>query len=127
MAILLVSFLASIPLSDLQLEDTWRAVCRVESGGDPRAVGDGGRAVGIAQIHRIMVDDCNRIVGEARWTHADRLSPVKSREMFRLFCLRYHGRGGPEQWARAWNGGPRGPYKACTAGYWGKVRSAMAP
>ena len=129
MASLLVYALLSILDSrELQLLHTWHAVCWVESWGDPQAVGDGGAAVGIGQIHKIMVDDCNRIVGYRRWSYADRLCPGQSYAMFRTYCLHYWPAGGSEQWARAWNGGPRGPEKCCTVRYWraiqGQIRRA---
>ena len=31
----------------------------------------------------------------------------------------------PETWARLWNGGPRGPEKKATIGYWANVQAAM--
>jgi len=127
MASLLISLMLCNPESpERQLLRTWQAVCWVESGGDPYVrPGDGGRAVGIAQIHRIMVDDCNRIAGRRRWTYANRQDPVKSLEMFRTYCLHYWPQGGPEQWSRGWNGGPQGPHKAATLPYWRKVQAAM--
>jgi len=110
---------------ELQLLRTWHAVCWVESNGDPRAVGDGGAALGIAQIHRIMVDDCNRIVRGQQWSYTDRLSPVKSFEMFQVYELHYFPHGSPEEWARAWNGGPTGPEKSCTLAYWQRVQARI--
>ena len=124
-SILLYAFLSSVNSRELQLLHTWHAVCWVESRGDPRAVGDGGAALGIGQIHRIMVDDCNRILGRRRWSYADRLCPVKSFAMFRVYCQHYYPSGGPEQWSRAWNGGPDGPGQDCTLGYWRKVRAEL--
>ena len=125
-SLLLYALLSStINAREIQLLRTWRAVCWVESRGDPRAVGDGGAALGVGQIHTIMVDDCNRIVGRRRWSYADRLCPVKSFQMFAVYCLHYWPAGGPEQWARAWNGGPRGPEKSCTLAYWRRVEAAL--
>jgi hypothetical protein len=113
---------------EAQLLATWRAVCWVESRGDPYVrAGDGGRAVGIAQIHRVLVDDVNRIAGRPVWTYADRQDPVRAYAMFRTYALHYWPQGGPEQWARGWNGGPRGPQRAATRGYWQKVRAALGP
>lgn len=57
----------------------------IESGGNPNAIGDNGRAVGILQIHPIMVEECNRIAGEERWTLDDRWSPTESVRMCSLF------------------------------------------
>lgn len=100
------------------------AIEQVESGGRADAVGDGGKAVGILQIHPIMVEDCNRIVGEKRFTLADRLDPAKSREMFRVYSDHY-AKGDVEKAARNWNGGPNGHKKSATLAYWSKVKAAM--
>ena len=100
------------------------AIEQVESGGKSDAVGDGGKAVGILQIHPIMVKDVNRILGEERYTLADRLDPAKSREMFRVYSDHY-AKGDAEKAARCWNGGPGGHKKSATLAYWGKVKAAM--
>jgi len=47
---------------ELGLEDLLNAIEQVESGGDSNAVGDGGAAIGSFQIHKIYVDDVNRIL-----------------------------------------------------------------
>lgn len=101
------------------------AVEFVESGGDASAIGDGGKAVGLLQIHPVMVDDCNRIVGERRWTLADRLDADKSRAMFRTYSDHYSRKGSDEVVARRWNMGPRGDTKPASRKYWERVQSAM--
>lgn len=114
--------------SDVQYDliRTWNAVCMVESGGDPYVKsGDGGRAVGIAQIHKICVDDCNRIMGKRKWSYADRQNPAKAFAMFKVYVRYYAPEGGPEQWARIWNGGPQGHKKAATRVYWSKVQKIL--
>jgi len=109
------------------LRRTFNAVCQVESGGDPRAVGDGGRARGIAQIHPIVVYDCNRIMGKSLFSLSDRLDPAESFAMFRIYVRYYAPSGGPEQWSRIWNGGPTGNRKPATAAYWRRVQSHLGP
>jgi len=117
------------------LDNLWRAIVQVESGGNARAIGDGGKAVGIVQIHAVCVEDVNRILaltGAAkRYTLADRLSPVRSREMFDIYVayygLRWAKQHGVERvpvsvLARIWNGGPRGPERKSTLVYWHKVQ-----
>lgn len=101
------------------------AIEHVESGGDASAVGDGGKAVGILQIHTVLVDDVNRIVGEKRFTYADRLDADKSREMFRVYSSHYSHDASDEVTARRWNGGPKGDKKRATLAYWSKVKAAM--
>ncbi len=101
------------------------AIEHVESSGRADAVGDGGKAVGILQIHPVMVEDCNRIVGEDRWTLEDRLCPDESRAMFRVYSNHYSKNASDEVVARRWNGGPRGDRRKATAPYWAKVRKQM--
>ena len=112
------------PRNDLRR--AFDAVCMVESKGDPRAVNPAEQAVGIAQIRPICLRDCNRIVGRARWTLADRLDPVKCYAMFVVYVQYYAPGGGPEAWARCWNSGPKWREKiASTNGYWAKVKAAL--
>jgi hypothetical protein len=108
------------------LRRTFDAVCLVESGGDPRAANLAEEALGIAQIRPVMVRDANRILGRRKYGLADRLDPVKSWEMFRLVVRYYYPAGGPEEWARCWNGGPAGPRRRSTLGYWQTVRDRMS-
>ena len=100
-----------------------QALCMVESGGNPDAVGDGGKAVGILQIHPIMVRDVNRILGREVFTDEDRWDAGKSRTIARTY-LDYYG-GTTEERARKWNGGPQGHTKKSTLGYWHKVERIL--
>jgi hypothetical protein len=98
------------------------AIEQVESNGRTDAIGDGGRAAGCLQIHKIMVDDINRILGRAEFTYADRLSRQKSFAMARIY-LNHYGKGKSiEQQARIWNGGPNGHKKAATLKYAEKIK-----
>lgn len=107
----------------------WEAVCRVESNGNPRAVGDKGadgvyRAAGIAQIWAITVKDINRFAG-TRYTLNDRFDPVKSKEMFNLY-VEHYGKGRSLEFkARIWNGGPQGAQKTATLAYWRKIQKHL--
>jgi len=100
----------------------------IESGGNVTAVGDGGQSVGPMQIQMGVVQDCNRLVGEQRYTAEDRTSLARSREMCRIYLDHYavERRIGREPtWedrARIWNGGPNGWKKECTEVYWAKFQ-----
>jgi hypothetical protein len=83
----------------------WEAVCRVESGGNALAVGDGGKAAGIAQIWAITVKDVNRFAG-TRYTLNDRFDVEKSRAIFQLYTEHYGKGQSDEVKAKIWNGGP---------------------
>lgn len=109
------------------------AIMIVESEKDRYAVGDGGKAIGMAQIHKICVDDVNRIIGEKKYTYDDRKSPAKSRQMMRIY-LSYYGaryerltkqKATPEILAKIWNGGPNGWKKYATVAYAKKVMKRM--
>ena len=45
------------------------ALIEVESKGDEKAVSKNKKFVGILQISTILVDDCNRIIGEKKYTY----------------------------------------------------------
>lgn len=104
----------------------------VESRGNPRAVGDRGRAVGILQIHPSVVADVNRRYGTA-YTLAHRWSAAHSRAICRLYLTMYTphlrralGRNPTAtDYARLWNGGPGGVAKGGTLAYAARVRNAM--
>jgi len=93
------------------------AVSVVESGVNPDAIGDQGRAIGIVQIHKILVDDVNRI-GHYNLLPEDRNKVGYSWLMFRVY-MEHYGRGldRQEDLARLWNGGPKGLNKPATIKY----------
>lgn len=99
------------------------AMCIVESGGMAHAVGDSGSAVGILQIHPVVVRDVNRILGREAFLLRDRLDPAKSRMMCWVYLSHYGG--SIEQMARKWNGGPNGHKKPATLAYWRKVKRVL--
>jgi hypothetical protein len=107
----------------------WEAVCRVESNGNPLAVGDGGRAAGIAQIWAITVRDVNRFAG-TNYTLNDRFDAEKSRQIFRLYTEHYAKGKSDEVKARIWNGGPNamkatGKKLANLNAYWAKIKKHL--
>jgi hypothetical protein len=107
----------------------WEAVCRVESNGNPLAVGDGGRAAGIAQIWAITVRDVNRFAG-TKFTLNDRFDAEKSRQIFRLYTEHYGKGKSDEVKARIWNGGPNamkatGKKLANLNAYWAKIKKHL--
>lgn len=109
------------------------ALMMVESGGDPSAIGDGGKAVGVLQIHECVVDDVNRFYGTHYVWPGDCYDQQKSITIASLY-LEHWGRpqrfrGKPpthEQLARIWNGGPNGHKAKSTKPYWRKVKKELA-
>jgi hypothetical protein len=69
-------------------------------------IGDNGRAVGVLQMHPIMVDEINRITGK-NFKYSDRWSREKSVEMFNLYQNHYNPQKDLELAARLWNAGPK--------------------
>ena len=106
------------------------ALAKVESNGNPRAVGDSGKALGELQIWSVVVQDVNRAHG-TRYTHADAFDPAKARDICRrylaIYCTpkRLGRQPTMEDAARIWNGGPNGHRKSATEKYWHKVAQAL--
>ena len=121
----------------------------VESKGDANAVGDNGKAVGSFQLHKIYVEDVNRILigwkrqlgeqikeaggkGLGGWfipyTYKDRFDRRYSREMSSVYLMYYNPSSAEneiEAMARIHNGGPDGWKKECTKPYWEKVKARL--
>lgn len=107
------------------------ALISVESGGDPAAIGDGGRAVGVLQIHACVIADVNRVYKmDLSWPE-DAQDPVIAQLICRNYLSIYAkeerlGREPTmEDMARIWNGGPNGYKKPATLPYWQKVQTAL--
>ncbi len=108
------------------------ALILVESSGNPDAIGDNGKAVGVLQIHPIVIEDVNRIYG-TDFTLEDRYEIQHSRNVANLY-LAYWGykyeentgfQANTEVYARIWNGGPNGWNKKSTNKYWIKVKEVL--
>lgn len=88
------------------------ALCLVESNCDPNAIGDGGDAVGILQIHHCVIDDVNRIYG-TEYVYADRYDPMLSKMICRkylsywgeVYTKRTNKNPTAEVLSKIWNGG----------------------
>ncbi len=121
--ILVIIFSLTIVVTAAQPDaKLWAAICKVESGGRADAIGDSGNAVGIAQIHKGVVDDCNRVLRRKEFRYSDRLIPKKSHKMWVIYLTHYVPRGTYRQMSECWNAGPKGH----SPKYWGKVRKALA-
>lgn len=102
------------------------AMILIESNGNPRAIGDEGRSVGILQISRVVVADVNRITGTRYKWPDDCFDPAKSVKICTAYLSHYGGKDASDQkLARIWVGGPDGNSRASTAGYWKRVKARM--
>lgn len=137
--------LAPVEHYNPSFSDLLDAIEWVESRGGPNAVGPGGE-IGLYQISEVYVDDINRMLGENKYTYADRWDAEKSRVMVAVY-LRYYEENSAikypyyregagwrnscdlqtpfERMARIHNGGPNGYRKAATKIYWLKVKERL--
>ena len=115
--ILFLIFMVSYPLSGFATTTTdnneWekliKAIIQVESQGNPNAKSKDGSCVGILQIKKILVDECNRIQklkkNKERFAYSDRYNIEKSKKMFDIIQKYYNKTHNIEIAIRLWNGG----------------------
>jgi len=109
---------ATVDPSDM--ERLLDAIARIESHCDPHAVGDGGRALGVYQIHRAYWEDGTEFLG-VNWPHRDAADPQKARRVVKAYLLRYGQGKSLLDMARIHNGGPHGHEKEATLRYARKI------
>ena len=95
----------------------------IESGGQ-NISGDNGAAAGILQIHKIFVDDVNRILGKDKYTYDDRWNEAKSREMVTIWFRHYSKHWSQEKCIRWYNAGGNWQCEAAER-YYKKVQRLM--
>jgi hypothetical protein len=114
---------ASAPAATVDPNDVERlldAIARIESHCDPNAVGDGGRALGAYQIHRLYWEDGTGLLG-VDWPHGDAADPKKARRVVKAYVLHYGKGKSLLDMARIHNGGPHGHEKEATLCYARKI------
>ena len=91
--------------------------------------GDDGNAIGCLQIHKIYVREVNRILGENRYTYADRHNKNKSIEMAKIHIAYWSPKEMPGSLidklvilGRIHNAGPFGYNKKCSIPYAKKIK-----
>jgi hypothetical protein len=112
------------PKEEAAFDRIFRAIVQVESGGNLKAVGDNGQAIGPAQIHMAYVRDAQDvdpgITPDMRWTLEG------SKRIMRAYMIRHKvPLTNAEMVARVHNGGPQGYLKPATLVYWKKVKNAL--
>jgi hypothetical protein len=91
-------------------------IARIESHCDPNAVGDGGRALGAYQIHRVYWEDGTKLLG-VDWPHRDATDLKKARRVVKAYLLHYGEGKSLIDMARIHNGGPHGYKRKTTLPY----------
>lgn len=99
-----------------------QSIAVVESGNNTQKVSNCGKYVGILQISKILVDDCNRIIGKKKYKYEHRYNKQASIEMFYIIQNYYNPSWDIEKAIRIWNGGPNYSKKK-TDGYFREVYS----
>ena len=105
------------------------AIKQVESGGNPNAIGDQGRALGVYQIWKSYWQDGVAYVPSIGGCYQDCKDPKYAEFVVRAYLSRYAPKRGTvtlEMLARIHNGGPRGYLKPATLKYWVKIQKVLA-
>ena len=91
---------------DGRWDDLVKAIAQVESSHQTNIVSDCGTYVGYLQISKVVVDDCNRILGKKKYGYNHRYDKEMSIEMFYIIQRYYNPENDIEKAIRIWNGGP---------------------
>ena len=106
--------------------DLLNAIRQVESGGNDNAIGDGGKAIGPYQIHRVYWEDAVEYDKSLGGTYQDCYNPDYARRVVIAYLTRYAPKNATaEDLARVHNGGPKGYKKSATTKYWSKVKKEL--
>lgn len=89
-------------ITDAKWDRFTKALIWVESKGYSNAVGSDGD-VGVLQIKKVMVDECNRIVGYKHFKYEDRLDSIKSVQMFNIVQEHYNPKRNIHLALKIWN------------------------
>lgn len=118
---------ASPPAQQVSMERFLEAIRQVESHGNDKAVGDGGKAIGPYQIWHSYWKDAIEHDKTIGGKYEDCYNPAYAARVVRAYMARYAPKGASlEVMARIHNGGPKGHQKAATAAYWAKVQKELA-
>ena len=122
------------PLRSRDRRDVLDAIRIVESSGrDVLPDGDGGKAIGPFQIHRVYWQDAVQAEPALGPAAGHDYQDCRDRRYAERIVAAYMQRYVPGAWARAdaeviartHNGGPRGAGKRATDGYWRRVERAL--
>lgn len=110
------------------LDALLEAIRHVESGGDDRAVGDNGKALGPYQIWKPYFQDaCEYGKVDWKYNRTNAFDRKKSRQVVIWYWMRYAPkRPTAEILSRIHNGGPKGHLKKATKKYWKKVKKQLS-
>jgi hypothetical protein len=112
------------------LDDLLSAIVQVESGGNPAAVGDGGRAIGPFQIWEVYFRDAQSFDKSLKGIqYKDVTNLTVAKKVVLAYFRRYEPMASKnlnfEVLARLHNGGPGWRGKSSTVQYWNKVKKNL--
>lgn len=120
-----ILFLVMLSLSlfsySADVKEILPVIKQLETNGNTKAIGDNGKAFGVLQIHKICVDDVNRIYGTS-YVHEDAFNEACAEEIFRLyidagikrFRTKYNKQPTEQDIVRMWNGSIYNGYRKKT-------------
>ena len=109
-------------------------IAKIESNFDVNAIGDNGKAYGLLQIHKEVVDDVNRYYGTT-YTHDEMFDSICAVEVFQKYInigikryqKKYKKSPDIQHIVRMWNGGIYRGYRIdSTKKYWIKYKQYVA-
>ena len=108
-----ISSIQSISIADVSIHKVINSLSYIESNHTYNAIGDSGKAIGILQIHKCVIDDVNRIRKTTNFKYSHRKSPAYSRLIARIYLHHYtksfkrnfHRAPSASELAMMWNGG----------------------
>ena len=118
-------------MSEQEMTEVLAAIRIVESNNNPDAVGDGGAAIGIYQIHRSYWQDAVEYDPSIGGVYEDCFNPKYAERIVRAYMARYCNarRLGceptQEHVSRMHNGGPNGHKRSSTLPHWNKVQKQL--
>jgi len=105
---------------------------KLESGGKTNAVGDGGRAIGAAQIHKgYFLDAIEYNKNLQKYSYSNCFDGAVSKLIVKSYLIRYSKGNSFQEWAKLHNGGPNwadatGQKKTNLNNYWKKFKKILA-
>jgi hypothetical protein len=112
------------PVDDGGMSLLLDAIASVESHNSCVVTGDGGRAAGPYQIHRVYWADGTKFLG-VTWSYDQASDPAKAREVVKAYLLHYGQGCSLLEMARIHNGGPNGHRKQSTLAYARRVAPVL--
>ena len=127
---LLIYLLFTAEIQAANLDQFLNALGEVESGNNASATGDGGKAVGVFQIHEVYWKDAIQFDKSIGGKYTDCFKPDYSRKIvlayFRRYAINELNNNNWEALARLHNSGPNWKKKKeKTNKYWAKIRAKL--